>query len=131
MGLIRFNCFKELYKNSFYPSNLISNAAYLMTPSQPGYSSPSAPGVSESMHILFRSLPFILFCRKYFFYCLSRNPEEQEDTKKKKILFLFFLFEKSCNYTRLVLNSLSSCLSLPNTGIADVCHHSVMILKLY
>ena len=33
MGLIRFNCFKGLYKNSFYPSNLISNATYFEPPS--------------------------------------------------------------------------------------------------
>lgn len=32
LGLIRFNCFKGLCKNSFYPSNLISNATYFKTP---------------------------------------------------------------------------------------------------
>lgn len=85
LGLIRFNCFKELYKNSFYPSNLISNAAYLTTPSQLGYSSSSAPSVSPLMPVLFRSLPFILFCRN----CFSRNPEEQADSQK--IIFLFSL----------------------------------------
>lgn len=89
LGLIRFNCFKELYKNSFYPSNLISNAAYLMTRSRLGSSSSSALGVSQLLRVLCRSLPFIPFCRRYAFYCLPRNPEELAKTQKISSSFLF------------------------------------------
>lgn len=99
LGLIRFNCFKELYKNSFYPSNLISDAAYL-TPSQLGNSSSSAPSVSHLMPALFRSLPFLLFCRN----CFSRNPEEQAHTQK--IIFLFY-WRKSLATTRVWSRTLS------------------------
>lgn len=88
LGLIRFNCFKELYKNSFYPSNLILNAAYLMTSSRLGSSSSSALGVSQLMRVLFRSPPFIPFCRTYAFYRLPRNPEELANTQKISSSFL-------------------------------------------
>lgn len=42
-------------------------------------------------------------------------------------LLLFFCFEKLSNFeTMLAWNSWSSCLSLPDTGIAGVSHHTLV-----